>query len=58
MQNYVKELKIARLEAFRIDTVQPGYGQYENDELHSMTENGEGSTGKRGEFSCRVKKAL
>ena len=22
------------------DTVQPGYGQYENDELHSMTDNG------------------
>lgn len=29
----------------RIDTVQPGYGQYENDELHSMIESGKGSIG-------------
>lgn len=29
----------------RIDTVQPGYGQYENDELHNMTEQGTGSVG-------------
>ena len=57
MQNYVKELKIARLEAFRIDTVQPGYGQYENDELHSMTETGEGSTGKTDGGTRRVANA-
>lgn len=37
--------KSSRLEAFRLDTVQPGYGQYENDELHNMTESGNGSTG-------------
>ncbi len=29
----------------RLDTVQPGYGQYENDELHNMQEYGTGSTG-------------
>ncbi|MCH5272609.1 MAG: glycoside hydrolase family 127 protein [Lachnospiraceae bacterium] len=29
----------------RIDTVQPGYGQYENDSLHNMTEHGAGSVG-------------
>lgn len=29
----------------RIDTVQPGYGQYENDELHNMKELGAGSVG-------------
>lgn len=33
-----KELK-------RMDTVQPGYGQYENDALHNMTEHGTGSVG-------------
>ncbi len=33
------------LETCRLDTVQPGYGQYENDELHQMTEAGEGSVG-------------
>ncbi len=32
-------------ESRRIDTVQPGYGQYENDELHNMTEHGTGSVG-------------
>lgn len=45
VQNIAKELKIAWMEDNRIDTVQPGYGQYENDELHNMTEAGEGSTG-------------
>lgn len=29
----------------RLDTVQPGYGQYENDALHNMQEYGNGSTG-------------
>lgn len=37
--------KSARLEALKLDTVQPGYGQYENDTLHNMTESGTGSTG-------------
>ena len=34
-----------KAERNRIDTVQPGYGQYENDPLHNMTEQGEGSVG-------------
>jgi len=29
-----------------IDTVRPGYGQYENDAFHSMKESGTGSVGK------------
>ena len=29
----------------RMDTVQPGYGQYENDDFHHMTEQGTGSVG-------------
>ncbi len=32
-------------EFHRLDTVQPGYGQYENDELHKLREYGTGSTG-------------
>jgi hypothetical protein len=32
-------------ESFRLDTVQPGYGQYENDALHNMQEYENGSTG-------------
>ncbi len=34
-----------KAERNRIDTVQPGYGQYENDPLHNMTEYGTGSVG-------------
>lgn len=37
--------KSARLDAYRLDTVQPGYGQYENDALHNMKEYKKGSTG-------------
>lgn len=49
----------------RLDTVQPGYGQYENDELHNLQEYGTGSTGytlagtsrhanAKGSFSYRM----
>lgn len=39
-----------------IDTVQPGYGQYENDALHNMTEYGTGSVGTtEGETSRYAK---
>lgn len=38
-------LERERKEYEKIDTVQPGYGQYENDELHNMTEQGAGSVG-------------
>ena len=40
----------------RIDTVQPGYGQYENDELHSMTEHGTGSVGSTAGGTSRYAK--
>lgn len=53
------------INANKLDTVQPGYGQYENDELHNMIEYGEKSTGqtyrgtsrhanKNGSFSYRM----
>lgn len=38
-------LEKEKKEYVKIDTVQPGYGQYENDELHNMTEHGTGSVG-------------
>ena len=40
----------------RIDTVQPGYGQYENDELHRMTEYGTGSVGSTAGGTSRYAK--
>ena len=40
----------------RIDTVQPGYGQYENDELHNMTEYGTGSVGSTANGTSRYAK--
>ncbi len=36
----------AYINAKKLDTVQPGYGQYENDDLHKMTEYGNGSAGQ------------
>ena len=38
-----------------VDTVQPGYGQYENDALHEMQE--ENTQGVTGEGTCRYAKA-
>ncbi len=35
-----------------IDTVQPGYGQYENDELHAMEDNGSKGTTDNGTTRC------
>jgi len=43
--------------ADRIDTVQPGYGQYENDRLHNMTEQGTGSVGTTAGGTSRYAKA-
>lgn len=40
-----------------IDTVQPGYGQYENDEFHAMKEAGAGSVGKTHGGTLRYAKA-
>ncbi|MFT4145020.1 MAG: glycoside hydrolase family 127 protein [Mobilitalea sp.] len=39
------EQRNKKIEWIRLDTVQPGYGQYENDELHNLQEYGTGSTG-------------
>ncbi len=41
----LRESEDKKSERNRIDTVQPGYGQYENDPLHNMTECGTGSVG-------------
>jgi len=41
----------------RIDTVQPGYGQYENDAFHQMTEHGTGSVGITEGGTSRYAKA-
>ena len=41
----------------RMDTVQPGYGQYENDGLHAMTEAGAGSVGTTAGGTSRRAKA-
>ena len=40
-----------------LDTVQPGYGQYENDELHRMEEHGSGSTGSTENGTSRYANA-
>ncbi len=47
------EKTAARKEAMLLDTVQPGYGQYENDENHRMTENGTGSVGRTDSGTLR-----
>ena len=44
-------------ERIYIDTVQPGYGQYENDALHNMTEQGTGSVGSTAGGTSRYAKA-
>lgn len=46
-----------RLEENLLDTVQPGYGQYENDELHQMTEGGTGSESITSDGTYRYAKA-
>ncbi|MCR5744140.1 MAG: glycoside hydrolase family 127 protein [Lachnospiraceae bacterium] len=41
-QDEIDKINLSRVRSFdtATDTVQPGYGQYENDELHAMTDNG------------------
>ncbi|HWT74138.1 MAG TPA: beta-L-arabinofuranosidase domain-containing protein [Mobilitalea sp.] len=53
----ISALEGERLEALRLDTVQPGYGQYENDKLHSMKESGAGSTGDTSQGTSRYANA-
>lgn len=48
-----KKKEAARRESI-IDTVQPGYGQYENDELHAMEDNG--SVGSTAQGTTRLAK--
>ncbi len=53
----VRESEDKKSERNRIDTVQPGYGQYENDQLHNMTEHGTGSVGTTQGGTNRYAKA-
>ena len=57
VKRYLQELEGNRFAAALLDTVQPGYGQYENDELHNMTELGTGSTGATGNGTSRLANA-
>ena len=57
VSRYLREKEDARFAAALLDTVQPGYGQYENDELHNMTELGNGSTGATGNGTSRLANA-
>lgn len=57
VSRYLREKEDARFAAALLDTVQPGYGQYENDELHNMTELGTGSTGATGNGTSRLANA-
>ena len=54
---YIREIEDARFLNALLDTVQPGYGQYENDELHNMTTLGTGATGATGEGTSRYANA-
>lgn len=55
--SFLAEKRAGRLADKLLDTVQPGYGQYENDELHSMTEYGNGSVGTTADGTSRHAKA-
>ena len=52
---YIRDKAQKRFENALIDTVQPGYGQYENDELHDMKDNG--STGDTSDGTSRFANA-
>lgn len=54
---YISQKAQDRLDAAKTDTVQPGYGQYENDDLHSMKEEGNGSVGDTSDGTSRYAKA-
>ncbi len=57
VNRYLQEVEDNRFAAALLDTVQPGYGQYENDALHNMTEHGSGSTGTTGNGTSRLANA-
>ena len=54
---YLNDKRADRLAANLLDTVQPGYGQYENDQLHQMEELGAGSTGSTENGTSRYANA-
>lgn len=54
---YISQKAQDRLDAAKTDTVQPGYGQYENDDLHSMKEEGNGTVGDTADGTSRYAKA-
>jgi hypothetical protein len=56
VDKHTLSLEEKNAEIKRIDTVQPGYGQYENDELHNMTEYGAGSVGSTAGGTSRYAK--
>jgi len=56
-KNFMEDkLSQGYINANKLDTVQPGYGQYENDELHNMTEYGNGSAGQTYHGTSRYAK--
>ena len=52
---YLKDKETARFENAKQDVVQPGYGQYENDEDHNMQESN--SVGQTSDGTSRYAKA-
>ena len=54
---FMNDKRADRLAGNLLDTVQPGYGQYENDELHRMEELGAGSTGSTENGTSRFANA-
>lgn len=57
VSKYLRDKEDARFADALLDTVQPGYGQYENDSLHNMTETGTGSTGSTSQGTSRYANA-
>lgn len=57
VSRYLREKDDARFADALLDTVQPGYGQYENDSLHNMQETGTGSTGSTNQGTSRFANA-
>ena len=57
VSKYLRDKEDARFADALLDTVQPGYGQYENDALHNMRETGAGSTGSTSQGTSRYANA-
>ncbi|MDY5576997.1 MAG: glycoside hydrolase family 127 protein [Lachnospiraceae bacterium] len=52
---YIQDKATDRFNQALLDTVQPAYGQYEDDELHEMQESGNGSVGNVSETTRYAK---